>query len=264
MAKRNTLEELKLKKKIDVVCKEFCSFMKIATIPDYNLLVVQQTGTTIAEEKYERGRYNLYVSNILDTYYKDLAKGLVFHELTHIIDEEELCNKYNYLHTERNRPYVYKEIHAEQIRTLYLLGASDLDDIENLHKDNCSFFWVDRRLYKIFDYLQLAKRGLVNDIDAIKEAYIKGQKFSKEEFNNILSRVFGYIGVASIYVRYCADEDVDELRIDEICQFYGCDLDDVYDKVMELPIGCHSQEYIEYLGDIRIKIIVKFQRIIAF
>lgn len=264
MAKKNNLEELKMKKKIDMVCKDFCEFMQISTMPTYNVSVVQQIGTSVAEEKYEHGRYNLYVSNILDTYYKDLAKGLVIHEFTHIIDEEEICNKYDYPHTERNKPYVYKEIHAEQVRALYLLGASNVDDVENLHKENCAFFWPDRRLYNICDYLQLTKKGLQNDIDAIKEAHLKGEKFSCEEFSNIITRILGYIGVVSIYVKYCSDGDADIFRIDDICQFYGCDLESIYDKVMELPIGYHSQAYIEYLGNIRIEIVKKFQRIIAF
>ena len=88
MHKRFDMQEVKTKAQVDKAYEEYQKFIKVSEMPKYKFKYVNQKGTTIAEERYENNTYYLIVANTLCTAdYKAAAKGTLFHEFTHILDE---------------------------------------------------------------------------------------------------------------------------------------------------------------------------------
>ena len=211
MRKKFDMQEVKTKTQVDKAYEEYQKFMKVSGMPKYKFQYINQQGTTIAEERYENNTYYLIVANTLCTdAYKAIAKGILFHEFTHILDEEELVQMYGFSHDDRNTPYVYKEIHAEQIKALHLLGCKTIDDLDGINKEKTSF-QHKKSLYNIHDYLIECQKELRDNIELIEYAKQRNTQINIYEFNNILNRVFYYIAVASIYLKYCDASAYEEL-----------------------------------------------------
>lgn len=261
MHKRLDMQEVKTKAQVDKVYEEYQKFIKVSEMPKYKFKYVNQKGTTIAEERYEHNAYYLIVANTLCTAdYKAAAKGILFHEFTHILDEEELVQMYGFSHEDRNTQYVYKEVHAEQIKALYLLGCKTIDDTESIDKERISFQY-NKKLYNIYDYLIVYQQELRGNIKQIENAIQKNTKINIYEFNNILNRIFYYVGIASIYLKYCDVNAYEELDIKDVWGYYGYGLDYLLKEFIKNPIGHHTRELIEAMSKMRLLIIVYFNKL---
>lgn len=258
MRKKFDIQEVKTRTQVDKAYLEYQEFMKVSGMPKYKFQYVNQRGTTIAEERYENNTYNLIIANTLCTVaYKAIAKGILFHEFTHIFDEEKLVNMYGFSHDDRNTPYVYKEIHAEQIKTLYLLGCKNIDDLGNIDKDRGSF-QHKKSLYNIHDYLIECQKELRENIELIENARQSNTKIDIYEFNNILNRIFYYIGTASIYLKYCDESAYDELDIKDVWDYYGYNMNILLKAFTENELGYHTKELIEEIAQIRLSIVIYY------
>ena len=257
MRKQFNIQEVKTKTQVDMVYREYQKFMQTSNMPSYIFRYVKQNGTTIAEERFENNKYNLIIADTLCTTYKDAAKGILFHEFTHIFDEEELVNVYGFSHDDRNTPYVYKEIHAEQIKTLYLLGCKNIDDLGGIDKDRGSF-QHKKSLYDIHDYLIECQKELRENIDLIENARQSNTKIDVYEFNNILNRIFYYIGTSSIYLKYCDESAYDELDIKDVWNYYGYNMNVLLKAFTENELGYHTKELIEEIAQIRLSIVMYY------
>jgi hypothetical protein len=202
MRKQFDKQEAITKTQVDKAYIEYQQFMKTSNMPKYKFIYSNQKGTTIAETRYENNMYNLIIADTVRTTYKAGAQGTLFHEFTHIYDEEQLANAYGFSHDDRNTPYVYKELHAEQVKSLFLLGCKTIDDIENVNPENKQFLYK-QNLYTIYEYLLEYKIELINNITMIETAKETNTKINMCEFNNIINRIFYYIGTASVYLKYC-------------------------------------------------------------
>lgn len=257
MRKNFDIQEVKTKTQVDKAYEEYQEFMKVSGMPKYNFVYSNQKGSTIAEAIYNNNRYNLIIANTLCTTYKEGAKGILFHEFTHILDEEELVNAYGFPYEDRNVKYVYKELHAEQIKTLYLLGCKTIDDLESINVDNETFMYGGK-LYNIHDYLMEYKKEFSRNIATIERAKLTNTKIDMFEFNNMLNRILYYIGTASIYLKFCDTTAFDELSIQDIYDYYGCGLDLLIRVLLEQSIGFHTKEIVEAMAVVRKRIILYF------
>lgn len=261
MHKRLDMQEVKTKAQVDKAYEEYQKFIKVSEMPKYKLKYVNQKGTTIAEERYENNAYYLIVANTLCTAdYKAAAKGTLFHEFTHILDEEELVQMYGFSHEDRNTPYVYKEVHAEQIKTLHLLGCKTIDDTGSIDKERISF-QHNKQLYNIYDYLIEYQQELRGNIKQIENAIQKNTKINIYEFNNILNRIFYYVGTASIYLKYCDVSAYEKLDIKDVWEYYGYGLDYLLKEFIKNPIGYHTRELIEVMSKMRLLLMIHFNKL---
>ena len=242
------------KAQVDKAYKEFQEFMKTPNMPPYKFQYIRQNGTTIAEERYENNRYNLIIADTLCTIHKYEAKSILFHEFTHIWDSEQLTNIYKFAHDDRKTPYVYKEIHAEQVKTLYLLGCKNIDDLENVDKTK-SNFWYRKNSYNIYDYLIAYKEELKRNIELIEYVKKNSKKINLYEFSNILNRIFYYIGTASIYIKYCDMNAYDEIDIKFVYDYYGYGTNLLLKVFVDNAVGYHTKELIEAMAKLRLLII---------
>lgn len=261
MHKRLDIQEVKTKAQVDKAYEEYQEFIKVSEMPKYKFKYVNQKGTTIAEERYENDTYYLIVANTLCTAdYKAAAKGILFHEFTHILDEEELSQMYGISHEDRNTPYVYKEVHAEQIKALHLLGCKTIEDTESIDKERVSFQY-NKKLYNIYDYLIEYQHELRGNIKQIENAVQKSTKININEFNNILNRIFYYVGVSSIYLKYCDVNAYEELDIKDVWEYYGYGLYYLLKEFIKNPIGYHTKKLIEAMSKIRLLLIMHFNEL---
>lgn len=261
MNKKDILQEAKTKTQVDKAYIDYQKFVKVPKMPVYKFKYTKQQGTTIAEERNENNTYYLIISDKLCTPdYKSIAKGILYHEFTHILDEEELVNKYGFSHEDRNTPYVYKEVHAEQIKTLHLLGCKTIDDTESIDKERISFQY-NKKLYNIYDYLIEYQQELRCNIKQIESAIQKNTRINIYEFNNILNRIFYYVGTASIYLKYCDVSAYEKLDIKDVWEYYGYGLDYLLKEFIKNPIGYHTRELIEAMSKIRLLLIVHFDKL---
>lgn len=256
--KNDAMQEMKTKAQVEKAYTDYQKFVKVSKMPTYKFKYINQQGTTIAEERNENNIYYLIISNKLCTNeYKSTAKGILYHEFTHILDEEELINKYGFSHNERNTMYVYKEIHAEQIKTLYLLGCKNIDDLESIDKDKISFQYKNE-MYNIYDYLIEYQGELRNNIELIENAKNSKIKINIYEFNNIFNRIFYYIGAASIYLKYCNPNAYDALDIKDVWEYYGFGMNYLLKEVVKNDVGFHTKELIEAMAKMRNLLIQHF------
>lgn len=257
MRKKFDMQEIKTKTQVDKAYEEYQEFMKVSGMPKYNFIYINQKGTTVAEAIYDNNRYNLIIANTLGTVYKAGAKGILVHEFTHIYDDEELVKTYGFSHEDRNVQYVYKELHAEQIKTLYLLGCKTFDDLGNISVNSETFLY-GKSLYNIHDYLLEYKKEFTKNISIIENAKKTNIQIDLVEFNNLLNRVFYYIGTASVYLKYCNPSAFDELDIQPVYDYYGYGLNMLIKVLLEKPIGFHTKEVVEAMAEIRKKIMYHF------
>lgn len=257
MRKQFNMQEAKTKTQVDMAYREYQQFMQTSNMPSYIFQYIKQNGTTIAEERYENNEYNLIIADTLCTTYKENAKSILFHEFTHIFDEEELVKTYGFSHDDRNTPYVYKEIHAEQIRTLYLLGCKTVNDIENIDKDRVTFSFK-KKSYNIYDYIMEYKKELLENIKIIELARTTGYKIAMQEFSNILTRIFCYIATSSVYLKYCDNDVYDDIDIQPVYDYYNYGLNTFLKECVKNPIGYHTKELVEAMGKWRMLVFVHF------
>lgn len=257
MRRKFNMQEVKTKTQVDMAYREYQEFMQISNMPSYFFRYVKQNGTTIAEERFENNKYNLIIADTLCTTHKDAAKGILFHEFTHIFDEEELVMTYGLSHDDRNTPYVYKEIHAEQIRTLYLLGCKTVNDIKSISKDSKTFSFKNK-FYNIYDYIMEYKKELLENINIIEQVKTMGSKIDMQEFSNILTRIFGYIATSSVYLKYCDTNAYNDLDIPFVYDYYNYGLNTFLKECVKNPIGYHTKELIEAMGKWRLLVFVHF------
>lgn len=260
MRKQFNIQEAKTKTQVDMAYREYQKFMKISNMPSYFFRYVKQNGTTIAEERFENNKYNLIIADTLCTTYKDAAKGILFHEFTHIYDEEELSLIYGFSHDDRNTPYVYKEVHAEQIKTLYLLGCKTIDDLGSIDENRVCFHHK-KNLYNIYDYLIVCQKELLENIELIEYAKLKNTQINIYEFNNILNRIFYYIGTASVYLKFCNINAYDELDIKDVWDYYGYGINLLPKVFLENSLGFHTKELIEAMAKIRLLIVQHYDKL---
>lgn len=261
MRKKFDVQETKTKLQVEKAYEEYKKFMKVSSMPSYKFKYTIQESTTIAEERYENGSYYLIVANTLcSNAYRSIAKGILFHELTHILDEEELSRMYGFSHDDRNTPYVYKEIHAEQIRTLYLLGCETIEDLKGIDKEKVSFY-SGKNLYNIHDYLIESQKELRENIKWIELTKQRKAKINMQEFNNVLNRIFYYIGTASIYLKYCDTSAYEELDIKDVWNYYGYNINLLLKEFISNSLGFHTKELIEAMGKIRALIFIEYDKL---
>lgn len=220
MRKPFNLQEAKLKMQIDKAYMDYQQFMKIEKLPQYKFIYTNQKGMTIAEMRYDKQQYNLIVADTLVNNHKEEVKAILYHEFTHLYDEEMFVKLYGFSHMDRNTPYVYKELHAEQIKTLFLLGCKTIDDLESINVENKSFFF-NGGIYNIYDYLMVYKEEFLDTIKKIETARTNNKKINMYDFNNYLNRIFYYIGTASVYIKYCDKTVFEELDIQPVYDYYG-------------------------------------------
>lgn len=258
MRKKFDMQEAKTKTQVDKAYEEYQQFMEVSEMPEYKFNYISQQGATIAVEHYENDTYYLSVANTLCTAkYKAIAKGILFHEFTHILDEEELACMYGISHNDRNTPYVYKEIHAEQIRTLQLLGCKTVSDLGNIDKDKNSFQHKNS-LYNIHDYLIECQKEIRDNIELIEYAKQSNSKIKIYDFNNILNRIFYYIGAASIYLKYCDESAYGELDIKDVWDYYGHNMNSLLKIFSNNEIGYHTKELVQEIAQIRLSIVIYY------
>lgn len=257
MRKPFNLQEAKLKMQIDKAYMDYQQFMKIEKLPQYKFIYTNQKGMTIAEMRYDKQQYNLIVADTLVNNHKEEVRAILYHEFTHLYDEEMFVKLYGFSHMDRNTPYVYKELHAEQIKTLFLLGCKTIDDLESINVENKSFF-LNGGIYNIYDYLMVYKEEFLDTIKKIETARTNNKKINMYDFNNYLNRIFYYIGTASVYIKYCDKTAFEELDIQPVYDYYGYGIDSLINKLLDNPIGYNTKELVQEMGKVRTDIIVHF------
>ena len=175
MRKPFNLQEAKLKMQIDKAYIDYQQFMKIEKLPQYKFIYTNQKGMTIAEMRYDKQQYNLIVADTLADNHKEEVRAILYHEFTHLYDEEMFVKLYGFSHMDRNTPYVYKELHAEQVKTLFLLGCKTIDDLQSINIENKSFF-LNGGIYNIYDYLMVYKEEFLDTIKKIENARTNNKK----------------------------------------------------------------------------------------
>lgn len=202
-------------KRISEIYEEYQRFMSINDMPRYKIHFKKKSVETLelASVEYENGMYYLYISDV--AYNSINIKGILFHEFTHIYDREYLYSKYRFskdgnksnIHT-----HTFTEIHAEQIKFLFMLGLKDINDTSTNINHNSIIYNMEDKQSSFYDYLknynEMLKDFYSKRINVIKKSY---QKTSKDKIGSMVDKLLYYIGALSVYVKYC-DYKIDELK----------------------------------------------------
>ena len=209
---------------IDNTYVEYQKFMKV-DMPEYNLHFRPRRGLEWASVNYKNDEgFNLYVSDkACKARHK---KELLFHEFTHLYDLDYLDKTYSYKKVGKaalRNTHVYTEIHAEQVRFLYMLRCKTVTDVPINITYNTEIYNISGRKVGFYDYLSRYKSEIIrNYVTKMKR---RTNKILKEEFFiNLELNVAYYIGALSVYRKYC-DYRVDELMdLNEFAQFWNTDI----------------------------------------
>ena len=140
------------------------------------------------------------------------------------------------------------------------MGCKTIDDTESIDKEMISFQY-NKKLYNIYDYLIEYQQELRGNIKQIESAIQKNTRINIYEFNNILNRIFYYVGTASIYLKYCDVSAYEKLDIKHVWEYYGYGLNYLLKEFIKNPIGYHTRELIEAMSKIRLLLIVHFDKL---
>lgn len=185
---------------------EYCMFMGISSLPEYRIEpyhFVPQKTIAKAQARYDFCA-NQYVLRVCEDF--ELSRNTLFHEFTHILDNEEVggTDIGNYLFS-----IGYTEYHAAQIALLELLGCRSSKD-ENFRfsmKVQCADY------PSVSDYILDRRQRYLNDMKSIIIPNDMG--LIKDE----LGILFNYLGFVSVCKMY--GTDYDEIADDELFSFFS-------------------------------------------
>lgn len=231
------LQEDDMKKMVYEIYKEYQDFMCITDMPKYKIYFKSKGkgcllhSLDMAAEEYEQGTYNLYVSDV--AYDSNIRKEVLYHEFTHIYDREFLYNKYRFgkegkLADINTHPFT--EIHAEQVRFLYMLGCKNINDNPKGINHNAVVWDINSRSLAFYDYLKDSKDRIdnvfVQGVDKIKHRH---KKISKAIIGNMVDQLLYYIGALSIYIRYCNYKNDELMDLSNVNACWHVETDKVID-----------------------------------
>lgn len=233
-----TLQDEKvMKETIYKLYEKYQLFMGITDMPNYEIhFKIKEKNCfsyslDFACEEYEHGTYHLYVSDV--AYDSNVRTEILFHEFTHIYDREYLYNKYRFPREGRMadiNTHAFTEIHAEQVRFLYMLGCKTVNNIPDSIDHNIIVSDINGRQSSFYNYLKDYKDRIdkifVQGVEKIKQ---KHEKISKETIENMVLQLLYYIGALSIYTKYCSYKSDELMDLSNLADRWHVDIDKVID-----------------------------------
>lgn len=228
----STTEEMELKQEINDIYKEYQVFMETSDMPGYNLIFKEQRKCEIAATEYVKGQgHNLYIS---DTLFKEPnKKARLFHEFTHIYDKEYLDAVYGFTKgTARSDrcTHVYTEIHAEQVRFLYMLGCNSITDEPKNVTENTIIYDLCGKETTFYDYLKNYKIKLeLYYVEDVKKYISKIRTLNESAVEGMVDKICYYIGALTVYQKYCNYKLDDIMDLSVISDFWNIDMGAIID-----------------------------------
>lgn len=241
-------------KKTNNCYAEYQNFMCTSGMPEYGLIYRRLNPSDKAEEYYDCGMYML---NVYNGAYTKKLKAILFHEFTHIYDDELFIKKHcisNNDNTKRKK-WVYKEVHAEQIKTLCMLGFKTINDIPPIDH-NTIIKGMRNKKITFHDYCIEYRDELNKKIDIMKSLQNGGVfKMSLGQCNQNINYILYYIGIISVYKKYCTYDIDNVMDLSYVADYLGQDINrllEIYcnNNIEEIPKGIIIES-----GDIRMKLI---------
>ena len=211
---------------------EFQAFMEVSDMPDYNLYIKPQRGLELGSVKYVDGEgYNLYIS---DTLLKESSmKERLFHEFTHIYDKEYLDRTYAYRKgnaVSNRKTHIFTEIHAEQVRYLYMLGCKTVTDEPTNIDHNILVYNLDGDKKPFFTCINNFK-SILEKKYYIDAQQLKAQKriIKRSAIEDMTNKLAYYIGALTVYQRYCSYKVDDVMNLSNIGDFWNINIGAIID-----------------------------------
>ena len=240
-------------KKSNIYYADYQKFMCTSGMPEYRLIYHRLNPIDKAEEYYQ---CDIYMLNVYNGAYSNKLKATLFHEFTHIYDDELFIKKHCVGNSDNNKrkKWVYKEIHAEQIKTLYMLGCDTISDIPQIDH-NTILRGMGNKKITFHDYCIEYKNELNKIIDIMKALQNGVLKMSLKQCSQDINYILYYIGIASIYNRHCTYDIDNILDLSYIADYLGDGVKRLLDIYCNDNIDDISKGIIIESGNIRWNII---------
>lgn len=208
--------------------KEYMQFVGVLCFPEYeitckdiNLDEIEGKGFgSIATALYdiETGTHKLEIWKNIYTCGEE-GKHILFHEFTHILDDEKFANMDSSRYIANHG---YTEYHASQIELVQILGAEDI-------YQNITFSIYDKLSLKNDDrtIIEYVEEPRILAIELIKSP----DEVLRNNINNVLSLIFNYFGRRSICEMY-ADNYQDCKQELNLGTFISPDMSRFFDRNM--------------------------------
>lgn len=249
-------EKKSMEKVIAEIYETYQAFMETSDMPIYELYFKKKSNKNLelASLEYDHGIYKLYISD--EAYNRENRKETLFHEFTHIYDKEYLSREYHFTKDVDRKTYVYTEIHAEQIKFIYMLGAETINSkLQNVNENTMILNMLGNR-QSFYAYLQQFKRKLENlYVKDIYKTQYKKISTSKEKIGSMATDFLYYIGAVTIYKRisdYQINTLIDMKNFDKCWNIKISDVLDFYLKYDLDKSNCSTLKKIDIIniGDI--------------
>lgn len=242
-----------MKKEIDKIYQEYQAFMETSNMPIYEVHFKEKCNKNLelASIECEHGIYHLYVSD--EIYNSEIKKEILFHEFTHIYDKEYLDKEYRFNKDGDRKTYVYTEIHAEQIRFLYMLGAKTVNsNLQNVNH-NTIVYDMQGNKQSYFAYLQQFKSKLEElYVKDISKTQFKRRTTSKDVVGSMATKFLYYIGAVTIYQRI-SDYQIDNLmNMKDFDKCWNIKISDVLDFYLKHDLDKSNRSTLKKIDIINI------------
>lgn len=185
----------KTKKKIKEFIPDYLKFMKIKSLPDFDIKTLSGNAGTLRVD-FETDKPVLYIQDTYTSILKSNSKAGIFHEFTHILDHFLLLPE---LTKEEREPLIkmYCEYHAMEVQMKQSLHFNTYYDTYNFQFSTRVHDWFDNKtvkediVYKTKDYLATLK-SLAKEQ---KDGYL---------YDLLLHSIY-YIGQSDFWIKYCKD-----------------------------------------------------------
>ena len=231
-------EEEKMTEVIHDIYEEYQVFMQTTDMPEYQIHFKSKNKSRFSRSldmacvEYEQGIYHLYISD--DVYNSNIRKEILFHEFTHIYDREYLYNKYRFGRDGRMadiNTHPFTEIHAEQVRFLYMLGCKDVNDTPKGVDHNTIVYDINGKQFTFYNYFEEIRRGTIDKVfvQGVESVKRQGKKTSKDAIRNVVDQLLYYIGALGIYTKYCNYKNDELMDLSNVADCWYVEIDKVID-----------------------------------
>lgn len=211
-------------KKANSYYADYQKFMGISDMPEFGLIYHRLNPVGRATEDFGSCGCDMYILNLNNGAYNKKLKATLFHEFTHIYDDELFIKKHRIGNTDigNRRKYVYEEIHAEQVKILYMLGCKIITDISKIDH-NTMLLGIRNKMVTFHDYCIEYRDELNAKIDIMKSLQNSNGIFSMsiEKCNQNINFILYYIGTISIYKKYCTYDIDNVMDVSYITDYLG-------------------------------------------
>lgn len=227
-------------KKILGLKSSYCKFVNINNMPSFKIKTFNNKSS--ATSFISRSKNGIQILNIQDNYVpilKNNAIPVIYHEFTHIVDNEMLLPELDY---KTKEPYIkmYSEYHAIQVQMRTSLHFESYNELKKISLEDETFDWFKPR--NVQQDIDFKTNDFISTIN-----HILDKKQNNYVYYLMLHCVY-YQSMCDFWKDYCSDNIINLLREDVFKTLFGSEFDMFHHSLYKIDDKSYKYFKLLYLS----------------